>query len=81
MKILERYDQTKQVTAWGEVWTVPVWCEWVAIDHGGRMVGFENEPKYSLGWWGTSKGESTHPIAIVELEGGWRESLVYVGEQ
>jgi hypothetical protein len=23
IKILERYDQTKQVTAWGEVWTVP----------------------------------------------------------
>jgi hypothetical protein len=80
MKILERYDQTKQVVAWGEVWTVPTWVLWVAIDHAGKIYGFSDQPIPSLGWWGNTR-ESTNTLAHVEYNGDWRESLVYVGDQ
>jgi hypothetical protein len=79
MKILERYDQTKTVEAWGETWTVPVWCMWMFIDGFGRVICCAGKPWEGNNRWHYSA--RSHEIAEVSGFGSWRESLVYVGDQ
>jgi hypothetical protein len=80
VKILERYDQTKTVVAWGETWHIKHDTQWLMINENGTIAVSYMKPWVKNGKWVVRKGK-VNPISKVRYRGDWRESLVYVGEQ
>jgi hypothetical protein len=81
MKILERYDQTKTVEAWGETWTVPVEVNYASYDEFGEVMFFTYEPHRTVNTWAQEEWGEFFTAANIEPLEDWRDSLVYVGDQ
>ena len=75
MKLLRVYTpETKRVTYRGNVFDVPLWVNYMAVDEDGEMVGHRRKPTSRTCSW-LSLWNVKH-IADVDLEGyDWKLTL------
>jgi hypothetical protein len=74
MKILERYDQTKTVEAWGETWTVPE-----GTTHLEQVS--KNDYAFILARVHNAKEGMTFQVPIAKVDDMPLVEDVYVGDQ
>jgi len=75
MKLLRVYTpETKKVTYKGNVFDVPLWVNYMAVDEDGELRGHEEKPYSDRNMWHCEEPEVL--IADVDLEGyDWEDTL------
>jgi len=68
MKEIEVYNEIKV--------KVPVTTKYIVVNSTGIMCAFDNKPEFK-GRWKAGKEYPT-PIAIVEIEGDYKDSLIKI---
>jgi hypothetical protein len=76
MKLLRVYTpETKKVTYRGNVFDVPLWVHYMAVDSDGELIACDNVPNIDEGFWFNSDSNYVL-IADVDLEGyDWKNTL------
>ncbi len=79
MKLLKVYTpETKKVTYRGNVFDVPLWVNYMAVDSDGELIIFEALPftDYMSDTWDGRHGFRDKCIGEVDLEGyDWKNTL------
>ena len=71
----------KTVMFYGNVLRINAHANWIAVNEGGTMTAFMEEPHVSYGGWDVKSGAIWNLDARMELEGeDWKDTLAYCSQ-
>jgi hypothetical protein len=82
MRVVERYEQTKDVQAWGATFNIPALHTWIWYNSSGVVWSAVTKPEVAQVGYFVNPFGSDKPTRIAKVADftNWRKSLTFVGE-